>query len=59
MGRDVNTEGLSIICSGLGIADEDDNGNVRGYTKTEYCLGMAFECIGEVYLSCVCDIDLG
>ncbi|KAH0460279.1 hypothetical protein IEQ34_010942 [Dendrobium chrysotoxum] len=38
MGRDMNTEGLCIICSGLGIADEDDNGNVRGYTKTEYCL---------------------
>ncbi|KAI0507977.1 hypothetical protein KFK09_014107 [Dendrobium nobile] len=38
MGRGMNTEGLCIICSGLGIADEDDNGNVRGYTKTEYCL---------------------
>ncbi|XP_020570997.1 protein timeless homolog [Phalaenopsis equestris] len=34
----MNTEGLSSICSGLGIADEDDNGNVKGYTKTEYCL---------------------
>ncbi|KAK8926143.1 hypothetical protein KSP39_PZI018770 [Platanthera zijinensis] len=34
----MNTEGLGILCSGLGIADEDDNGNVRDYRKTEYCL---------------------
>ncbi|KAK8950331.1 hypothetical protein KSP40_PGU000037 [Platanthera guangdongensis] len=35
----MSTEGLGILCSGLGIADEDDNGNVRDYRKTEYCLG--------------------
>ncbi|KAG0488837.1 hypothetical protein HPP92_007648 [Vanilla planifolia] len=38
MGRKVNTDGLCIICSGLGLADEDDNGNIQGYTKTDYCL---------------------
>ncbi|PKA64246.1 hypothetical protein AXF42_Ash009466 [Apostasia shenzhenica] len=38
MGRHKDTEGLSIICAGLGIAEEDENGNVRGYAKTEHCL---------------------
>ncbi|KAG0490615.1 hypothetical protein HPP92_007478 [Vanilla planifolia] len=38
MGRKVNTDGLCIICSGLGLADEDDDGNIQGYTKTDYCL---------------------
>ncbi|KAJ8536836.1 hypothetical protein K7X08_035237 [Anisodus acutangulus] len=31
-------EGLSTICSGLGIIQEDDDGNRIGYTKGEYCL---------------------
>lgn len=33
-------EGLSIICAGLGILEEDDNGNPISYSKGEYCLGM-------------------
>lgn len=31
-------EGLSAICAGLGIIEEDDNGGRIGYTKGEYCL---------------------
>ncbi|KAK3014955.1 hypothetical protein RJ639_008115, partial [Escallonia herrerae] len=31
-------EGLSIICAGLGIVEEDDDGNRIGYTPGEYCL---------------------
>ncbi|KAL7003535.1 hypothetical protein U1Q18_004688 [Sarracenia purpurea var. burkii] len=31
-------EGLSAICAGLGIIEEDENGNRIGYTKDEYCL---------------------
>lgn len=32
-------EGLSTICAGLGIIDEDDDGNRIGYSPGEYCLG--------------------
>lgn len=31
-------EGLSSICGGLGIIEEDDDGNPIGYSKGEYCL---------------------
>ncbi|XP_057480402.1 uncharacterized protein LOC130767528 [Actinidia eriantha] len=31
-------EGLSAICAGLGIIEEDEDGNRIGYTKGEYCL---------------------
>ncbi|XP_060203765.1 uncharacterized protein LOC132632004 isoform X1 [Lycium barbarum] len=31
-------EGLSIICAGLGIIEEDDDGNRIGYSTGEYCL---------------------
>ncbi|KAL2527378.1 timeless family protein [Abeliophyllum distichum] len=31
-------EGLSSICGGLGIIEEDDDGNTIGYSKGEYCL---------------------
>ncbi|KAK2983623.1 hypothetical protein RJ640_023157 [Escallonia rubra] len=31
-------EGLSTICAGLGIVEEDDDGNMIGYTPGEYCL---------------------
>ncbi|XP_041011926.1 protein timeless homolog isoform X2 [Juglans microcarpa x Juglans regia] len=34
----MDTEGLSIICAGLGIVEEDENGNRVGYSKGEYCL---------------------
>ncbi|KAH7651526.1 timeless protein [Dioscorea alata] len=34
----MDAEGLSIICTGLGFADEDDNGGIRGYVKSEHCL---------------------
>lgn len=29
-----------MICAGLGIAEEDENGNRIGYIKGEYCLGI-------------------
>lgn len=32
-------DGLSTICAGLGIVEEDDNGKRIGYDKGEYCLG--------------------
>ena len=35
----MDTEGLSLICAGLGIAEEDDSGNRIGYSKGQYCLG--------------------
>ncbi|XP_042002147.1 protein timeless homolog isoform X1 [Salvia splendens] len=31
-------DGLSTICAGLGIVEEDDNGKRIGYNKGEYCL---------------------
>ncbi|KAL1552794.1 protein timeless isoform X1 [Salvia divinorum] len=31
-------DGLSTICAGLGIVEEDDNGKRIGYAKGEYCL---------------------
>lgn len=31
-------EGLSSICAGLGILEEEDNGNPISYSKGEYCL---------------------
>lgn len=35
----MDTEGLSIICAGIGCPEEDENGALVGYTKGEYCLG--------------------
>ncbi|KAF5186178.1 Timeless family protein [Thalictrum thalictroides] len=34
----MDLEGLSIICGGLGIIEENDNGERIGYTKNEFCL---------------------
>ncbi|BFG23444.1 hypothetical protein CerSpe_097180 [Prunus speciosa] len=34
----MDLQGLSAICSDLGIAEEDDNGNRIGYSKSKYCL---------------------
>ncbi|XP_008234806.1 PREDICTED: uncharacterized protein LOC103333691 [Prunus mume] len=34
----MDLEGLSAICSDLGIAEEDDHGNRIGYSKSKYCL---------------------
>ncbi|PON58258.1 Timeless protein [Parasponia andersonii] len=34
----MDMEGLSVICAGLGLAEEDRNGNRIGYSKGEYCL---------------------
>nr|XP_027110166.1 protein timeless homolog isoform X1 [Coffea arabica] len=31
-------EGLSTICAGIGILEEDDHGNRIGYSKSQYCL---------------------
>ncbi|KAK6925919.1 Timeless, N-terminal [Dillenia turbinata] len=33
----MDTEGLSVICSGLGIIEEDEEGNRIGYEKDEFC----------------------
>ena len=35
----METEGLSVICAGLGIIEEDEKGNRIGYSKGEQCLG--------------------
>lgn len=35
-------DGLSTICAGLGIVEEDDNGKRIGYAKGEFCLGANF-----------------
>ncbi|XP_027367392.1 protein timeless homolog [Abrus precatorius] len=34
----MDTEGLSLICAGLGTVEEDLQNNRIGYTKGEYCL---------------------
>ncbi|KAK7279867.1 hypothetical protein RJT34_24926 [Clitoria ternatea] len=34
----MDTEGLYLICIGLGAFEEDNEGNQLGYTKGEYCL---------------------
>ncbi|KAK2404509.1 timeless family protein [Trifolium repens] len=34
----MDTDGLSLICSGLGAIEEDDEGNRIGFSKGEYCL---------------------
>nr|KYP74825.1 Protein timeless isogeny [Cajanus cajan] len=34
----MDTEGLSLICAGLGTEEQDLEGNRIGYTKGEYCL---------------------
>lgn len=32
---------LSLTCAGLGAAQEDEDGAVIGYAKSEHCLGTA------------------
>ncbi|KAK1577022.1 hypothetical protein Q3G72_018520 [Acer saccharum] len=34
----MDMEGLSVICAGIGLADEDEIGNRVGYSTGEYCL---------------------
>ncbi|KAH1036443.1 hypothetical protein AAZX31_20G151500 [Glycine max] len=34
----MDTEGLSVICAGIGTIEVDDEGNVIGYIKGQYCL---------------------
>ncbi|KAK4770277.1 hypothetical protein SAY87_030809 [Trapa incisa] len=34
----MDTQGLSIICAGLGTVEEDETGTRVGYTKGQYCL---------------------
>ncbi|CAN8244514.1 unnamed protein product [Cochlearia groenlandica] len=34
----MDTEGLSVICSDLGVPEEDDDRRRIGYSKSEYCL---------------------
>ncbi|KAI9159863.1 hypothetical protein LWI28_002675 [Acer negundo] len=34
----MDMEGLSVICAGIGLADEDEIGNRIGYSPGEYCL---------------------
>lgn len=47
-------EGLSSICAGLGILEEDDNGNPISYSKGEYCLGIARSNIFNFFLKNKC-----
>lgn len=35
----MDMEGLSAICAGLGMVEEDEKGNRISYYKGEYCLG--------------------
>ena len=37
-------ENLSLVCGGLGIIEEDDDGNQIGYAPGEYCLGTFSHC---------------
>ncbi|KAI3987920.1 hypothetical protein MKX01_021034 [Papaver californicum] len=34
----MDLQGLSSICAGIGVIEEDDDGNWIGYTKNEFCL---------------------
>ncbi|CAM8896515.1 unnamed protein product [Rhodiola kirilowii] len=34
----MDLEGLSLVCAGLGVIEEDDAGNKIGYTKSPHCL---------------------
>ncbi|KAI6696421.1 hypothetical protein NL676_016540 [Syzygium grande] len=34
----MDTQGLSAICGGLGVVEEDDDGNRVGYSKGSHCL---------------------
>ncbi|KAL2995430.1 hypothetical protein AAZX31_10G215800 [Glycine max] len=34
----MDTEGLSVICAGIGTIEADDEGNQIGYIKGQYCL---------------------
>ncbi|KAJ0041936.1 hypothetical protein Pint_17609 [Pistacia integerrima] len=36
----MDMEGLSLICDGLGMVEEDERGNRIGYYKDAYCLGF-------------------
>ncbi|KAL1206714.1 hypothetical protein V5N11_027273 [Cardamine amara subsp. amara] len=36
--KKINLEGLSVICSDLGVPEEDDDGRRIGYSKSDYCL---------------------
>ncbi|KAJ0042367.1 hypothetical protein Pint_17598 [Pistacia integerrima] len=37
----MDMEGLSLICAGLDMVEEDERGNQIGYYKDAYCLGFA------------------
>ena len=45
----MDMEGLSVICAGLGMAEEDQNGNRIGYSKGEYCLGKSPKSLNNFY----------
>lgn len=47
----MDMEGLSVICAGIGIAEEDENGNRIGYSKGEYCLGMPTAYFIYIYIA--------
>ncbi|CAH8279425.1 unnamed protein product [Arabidopsis lyrata] len=36
--KKMDLEGLSVICSDLGVPEEDDDGRRIGYSKSDYCL---------------------
>lgn len=36
--KKMDLEGLSVICSDLGVPEEDDDSRRIGYSKSDYCL---------------------
>lgn len=51
----MDSDRLSSICAGLGIAEEDENGAVIGYTKGEYCLGQISKLLGFSFSFLYCN----
>lgn len=39
--KKMDLEGLSVICSDLGVPEEDDDRRRIGYSKSDYCLGKS------------------
>lgn len=37
----MDSAALSLTCAGLGAAQEDEDGAVIGYAKSDHCLGTA------------------
>jgi hypothetical protein len=42
---------LSLTCAGLGASQEDEDGAVIGYAKSDHCLGTPASCVSSVMAS--------